>query len=90
MDAMFVRKPRRLDGGDSQRSPWGIGWLVGLCLWLGGLSIAQAVEIEAVLDRNPVPINESFTLSLIAELEPDGDEAAQLAPDFETDQRVSW
>jgi hypothetical protein len=76
MDAMFVRKPRRLDGGDSQRSPRGIGWLVGLCLWLGGLSIAQAVEIEAVLDRNPVPINESFTLSLIAELEPDGD------PDF--------
>ena len=24
------------------------------------------------------------------ELEPDGDEAAQLAPDFEADQRVSW
>ena len=24
------------------------------------------------------------------ELEPDGDEVAQLAPDFETDQRVSW
>ena len=24
------------------------------------------------------------------ELEPDWDEAAQLAPDFEADQRVSW
>jgi hypothetical protein len=24
------------------------------------------------------------------ELEPDWDEAAQLAPDFEVDQRVSW
>ena len=76
MDAIFVRTPPRLNGGDSQWSLWSMVWLVGLCLWLGVLSTAQAVEIEAVLDRNPVPINESFTLSLIAELEPDGE------PDF--------
>ena len=54
-------------------------WLwpvLGLLLVLGGPSVAWAIEIEAALDRNPVPINESFTLTFTAELEPDGE------PDF--------
>ena len=37
---------------------------------------ALAAEIEVSLDRNPVPINESFTLSFTAHEEPDGE------PDF--------
>ena len=72
----MLRKRQLRAGLGSVKARWGLFWLMGFCLCLGGLSIAQAVEIEAALDRNPVPINESFTLNLIAEMEPDGD------PDF--------
>ena len=76
MALMMLRKHQLRAGLGSVKARWGLFWLMGFCLCLGGLSIARAVEIEAALDRNPVPINESFTLNLIAEMEPDGD------PDF--------
>ena len=76
MNVKHFREPQRRNGIAQTAARWALLGLMSFCLWLGGLSIAQAVEIEAVLDRNPVPINESFTLSLIAELEPDGE------PDF--------
>ena len=50
--------------------------LLGLFLFLSGGAPARALQIEVALDRNPVPINESFTVTFSAELEPDGD------PDF--------
>jgi hypothetical protein len=76
MDAMMFQESSPRNRTGVSRARCAIGWLLGFCLWMAGVSSAGAVEIEAVLDRNPVPINESFTLSLIAELEPDGE------PDF--------
>lgn len=58
-------------------------WTLGLMCLMGSLSAGSWVHaavdplvIEPSLDRNPVPINESFTLSFSASVEPDGD------PDF--------
>ena len=49
-------------------------WLLaGLLLWVHPIFAAQ---IEVTLDRNPVPINESFTLTFSAKESPDDD------PDF--------
>jgi hypothetical protein len=62
--------------------PRGLGILVGFALlWLlpalfPGTSLG-ATRIEVSLDRNPIPINESFTLIFSAKDSPDGD------PDFE-------
>jgi len=54
------------------------GWLTGGLL-VGLIAMANpllAAEIQLSLDRNPVPINESFTLTFTADAEPDAD------PDF--------
>ena len=54
------------------------GWLI-CWLLVGLIAMANpllAAEIQLSLDRNPVPINESFTLTFTADAEPDAD------PDF--------
>lgn len=61
------------------------GWLFGLLL-LGLCQVmpALAARIEVSLDRNPVPLNESFTLTFSADDTPDDDpDFAPLRQDFE-------
>lgn len=55
-----------------------IGWLIGglLAVLIMMANPLLAAEIQLSLDRNPVPINESFTLTFTADAEPDAD------PDF--------
>lgn len=48
-------------------------WLLGGLLLCAVLTPALAIEIESALDRNPVPINESFTLTFVSEIDPDGE-----------------
>ncbi|MFM8443580.1 MAG: BatD family protein, partial [Methylococcus sp.] len=53
---------------------WFSGWLLAVLIAMANPLLAA--EIQLSLDRNPVPINESFTLTFTADAEPDGD------PDF--------
>ena len=56
---------------------FGFFLLVPLLLLLAGrVWAADPVVIEPSLDRNPIPMNESFTLTLSSSIEPDGE------PDF--------
>ena len=60
---------------------WGLGLLLCFILPLGD---AFAVNIEVSLDRNPVPINESFTLTFAADEAPDDDpDLSPLKDNFE-------
>ena len=62
--------------------PWALPWrgqlgVLGLLLaWLAA-GPALAATIEVSLERNPVRLNESFTLNFTADESPDGE------PDFE-------
>lgn len=47
--------------------------MAGVFLWAMTTLAADPVVIEPSLDRNPVPINESFTLTLASSIEPDGE-----------------
>jgi len=53
---------------------WLTGWLLAALISMANPLLAA--EIQLSLDRNPVPINESFTLTFTADAEPDAD------PDF--------
>jgi hypothetical protein len=58
------------------------GWLLA-CL-IAVANPVPAADIQLSLDRNPVPINESFTLTYTADEEPDGDpDFSPLDEDFE-------
>ena len=66
------RAPKRL---------WGLGLLLCVILPFGE---AFAVHIEVSLDRNPVPINESFTVTFAADEAPDDDpDLSPLRDNFE-------
>ena len=71
-------------GFDRRAAPkrwWGLGLLLCFILPLGD---AFAVNIEVSLDRNPVPINESFTLTFAADEAPDDDpDLSPLKDNFE-------
>lgn len=52
-------------------------WFFIVIISLGGcLNLVQAAEIKAILDRNPVSLNESFQLTFTADADPDA------SPDF--------
>ncbi len=65
---------RQISGGSWTFNLSGItAWLLASLLWAHPV---LAAKIEVTLDRNPVPINESFTLTFTANESPDDD------PDF--------
>ena len=61
---------RRFDGRAAPKNWLGLGLLFSLIIPFGE---AFAANIEVSLDRNPVPINESFTLTFAADEAPDDD-----------------
>ncbi|NBY21344.1 MAG: hypothetical protein EBQ73_00360, partial [Gammaproteobacteria bacterium] len=72
---------QRFDGRAAPKRGWGLGLLLCLILPFGD---AFAVNIEVSLDRNPVPINESFTLTFAADEAPDDDpDLSPLKDNFE-------
>lgn len=59
-----------------------LGWLLALLTLLP--HAALATQIQVTLDRNPVPVNESFTVTFTANEAPDGEpDFSPLRSDFE-------
>ena len=72
---------RRFDGRAAPKNWLGLGLLFSLIIPFGE---AFAANIEVSLDRNPVPINESFTLTFAADEAPDDDpDLSPLKENFE-------
>ena len=72
---------RGFDGRAAPKRWWCLGLLLCFILPFGD---AFAVNIEVSLDRNPVPINESFTLTFAADEAPDDDpDLSPLKDNFE-------